>query len=103
MKMVKRKKDFIDIGKIYTDNWKNTYAGLLDSNYLSSLTYEDAQRKWHDYSLRDKALVTVITDDDGNVCAFSGCAPSPEINDAMALNYSACPFRHTRQRAQVES
>ena len=54
-----RKNDIETISKIYIDSRRRTYKNILPSDYLNSLTYGQAEKKWTEY-LEDENNIIFI-------------------------------------------
>ena len=44
-----KKTDIEIISKIYIDSRRKTYKNILPDDYLNSLTYAQAEKKWEEY------------------------------------------------------
>lgn len=57
-------RDLQNIGRLCMENWKKTYAGLLDENYLNGLTPEDCAKESRECLEDEKARLYVAYEGD---------------------------------------
>ncbi|NCB51830.1 MAG: GNAT family N-acetyltransferase [Clostridia bacterium] len=78
--------DLKEIGKIYTDGWKETYRGLISDDYLNSLQYGDAEKKWADF-IAEHLNAVFVAEAAGGVIGFAAGCPGadPESGELYAL------------------
>jgi len=38
--------DALGITKVQVDTWKTTYKGIVEENFLQSLSYEEKEKNW---------------------------------------------------------
>ena len=76
--------DAVAIAKVHVDSWRSTYAGIVPTDYLAGLTYEQREQVWHKTLSAPSELgfVYVAEDAAGNVVGFaSGGAERSDHND----------------------
>ncbi len=78
--------DIQEIAKIYTDNWKITYQGILSEAFLESLTYEHSAEKWLAYIHIERQGAFVAIDDNDRIIGFSAYKPYDDINKCLLLD-----------------
>jgi ribosomal protein S18 acetylase RimI-like enzyme len=72
------------IARVHIDTWRTTYHGILPEEFLSSLTYDRARRKWETTNLNPKSqdAVYVAEDESRNIVGFATCGPDRD-NDPV--------------------
>lgn len=78
-------RDLRDIGKLCLENWKKTYAGLLDKNYLDGLTPEDCAKESRECLEDEKSRLYVAYEGD----AFLGFGAGMEDKELDGCYYLA--------------
>jgi len=64
--------DIKSIAKVYVDGWKTTYDGLVPDNYLESLTYREAERKWLSFlNYENNPFIYIAVNEDGKTIGFA--------------------------------
>jgi len=72
------------IAKVHIDTWRTTYHGILPDEFLSSLSYDRARRKWETTYLNPNSqdAVSVAEDESRNIVGFAICGPDRD-NDPV--------------------
>lgn len=52
--------DLTDIAKINISSWKTTYAGIIDSSFLNSLSMNEALDRWSKHFNNDQEKIFVV-------------------------------------------
>lgn len=78
--------DIQAIAKIYTDNWKTTYQGILPDSFLKSMTYEHSEEKWLSYIHTDKQGILVAVDENDIIIGFAAYKPYDDLNKCLLLD-----------------
>ena len=74
--------DAAAIARVHVDSWRTTYEGILPSDFLASLSYEEREQSWKE-SLSvpgGKTFICVAEDDEGRVVGFASGGPEREGN-----------------------
>ncbi|MBP2656058.1 MAG: family N-acetyltransferase [Firmicutes bacterium] len=79
-------KDIQAIAKIYTDNWKITYQGILSDSFLRSITYEHSREKWVSYIHTDKQGAFVAVDENDMITGFAAYRPYDDFKKILLLD-----------------
>ena len=74
------------IAKIYTDNWKATYQGLVSDSFLESMTYEHSKEKWLSYIHTDQQGAFVAVDENDMIIGFAAYKPYDDLKDCLLLD-----------------
>ncbi|MED2799759.1 GNAT family N-acetyltransferase [Bacillus thuringiensis] len=91
-----KKEDIKDIARVYVDGWKTTYQGLVTDDYLESLSYEEAERKWFDLlNSENQTFIYIAINDAGKVIGFAAGQNSDDKNFAGEL-YSLYLLKESR-------
>ena len=70
IKFCENEHELCEIAKIHTDSIKQTYIGILDQEYLDSLSYEEYHQTWKsEWKRIDKEIIIAV--EDGEVIGFS--------------------------------
>lgn len=69
--------DSAAIAKVHVDSWRTTYAGIVPTDYLARLSYEQRERVWHRTLSAPLGVefVYVAEDTVGNVVGFASGGP----------------------------
>ena len=61
------------IARVHIDTWRTTYHGILPDEFLSSLSYDRARRKWETTYLNPNSqdTISVAEDESGNILGFA--------------------------------
>lgn len=78
--------DIQAIAKIYTDNWKTTYQGILPDSFLKSMTYEHSKEKWFSYIHTNKQGIFVAVDENDMVIGFAAYKPYDDLKKCLLLD-----------------
>jgi ribosomal protein S18 acetylase RimI-like enzyme len=72
------------IAKVHIDTMRTTHHGILPDEFLSSLSYDRARRKWETTYLNPNSqdAVSVAEDETGNIVGFAICGPDRD-NDSV--------------------
>ena len=72
--------DATAIARVHVDGWRTTYAGILPTGFLASLSYEERERSWsRALSAAGKRSFTYVAEDeDGRVVGFASGGPERE-------------------------
>lgn len=62
------------IARVTVDTWRSAYQGLLDQEYLDSLSYEKREAGWRSFPF-DTAFVYVAENEAGEIMAFAAAGP----------------------------
>lgn len=81
-----RDNDIKAIAKIYTDNWKNTYQGILPDSFLKSMTYEHSKEKWLSYIHTVKQGAFVAVDENDMIIGFAAYKPYDDLKKCLLLD-----------------
>jgi L-amino acid N-acyltransferase YncA len=73
------------IAKMYTDNWKTTYQGILPDSFLKGMTYEHSKEKWLSYIHKDKQGAFVAVDND-MIIGFAAYKPYEDLKKCLLLD-----------------
>lgn len=63
-------KDIDKIAKIIVDDWKISYKGIIDSNYLEALNYIDRAKNIKEKYKKQKSIVYIDNEDVKGYCRF---------------------------------
>lgn len=74
------------IAKIYTENWKTTYQGILPDSFLKSITYEHSKEKWLSYIHTDKQGAFVAVDENDMIIGFAAYKPYDDLKKCLLLD-----------------
>ncbi|GAB3064046.1 GNAT family N-acetyltransferase [Virgibacillus ainsalahensis] len=75
------KEDIKSIARVYVDSWKNTYHGLVPNEYLDTLSYEEAEKKWIDFLKNEnEPFIYISINDAGEVIGFASGKSIDEEN-----------------------
>lgn len=67
------------IARVAVDTWKTAYRGIIDDNYLNSLSYEEREKGWRQYPFHE-CYVYVAEDNTQNIIGFAAAGPERESN-----------------------
>lgn len=73
------------IANLYVMNWKKTYVGLLQDNFLNGLTVNDGINKWQEYLTKEKHRIFVAYENE-NFLGFSACKEDEELKNCLYLD-----------------
>lgn len=77
-------KDAQGIARVHVDTWRTTYRGILPDEFLSSLSYDRARRRWETIYLNPNSqdTISVAEDESGNIVGFAIYGPDRD-NDPV--------------------
>lgn len=52
------------IAKVHVDSWRSTYQGMIDPQYLDSLSYEDYELRWRKGLGQSQPVYIAVTEED---------------------------------------
>ena len=66
------KRDISGISRVYIDSWRDTYTGLIPTDYLNTLSYEKAEKKWSDFlNNENEPFIYIAINDIGKIIGFA--------------------------------
>lgn len=68
--------DLPDIGRVVVDCWRSTFAGLLPTEFLESMSADHQERRHRRYFGRAGVNYHVACDESGGVVGFANGGPS---------------------------
>lgn len=80
------KNDIVTISKIYIDSRRRTYKNILPSDYLNSLTYAQAGKKWTEYLENNNNVIFIHLDDTGTITSLAASKPYKHIKKCLYLD-----------------
>lgn len=81
------KEDVKSVSRVYIDSWRTTYRGLVPEDYLDELSYEDAEKRWIDFSNNENGpFIYVAINDTGKIIGFASGKSIYENNFDGELN-----------------
>lgn len=78
--------DIETISKIYIDSRRKTYKNILPDDYLNSLTYGQAEKKWTEYLENDNNIIFVHLDDNGTITSLAASKPYRHLKNCLYLD-----------------
>ncbi len=81
-----KENDIETISKIYVDSRRRTYKNILPNDYLNSLTYAQAEKKWTEYLENNNNVIFVHLDDTGTITSLSASKPYKHIKKCFYLD-----------------
>lgn len=75
------------ISKIYIDSWKITYKNLVSDEYLNSLNYSDAEKKWTEFLNNEKNFIFVAEQNNEIVGFVAGCIDDKNLEAELYAIY----------------
>jgi ribosomal protein S18 acetylase RimI-like enzyme len=75
-----RPQDIPAIAKVHVDSWRTTYRGIVASEFLASLSYEESERMWLNGLASSTHPVSLLVAEtaDGAVVGFAAGGPERE-------------------------
>src|SRR5262245_61994259 len=75
--------DALAIAKVHVDSWRTTYVGIVASEFLASLSYEQRETRWSSIlSLPTSQSCTHVAEtSDRQVIGFSSAGPERDGDD----------------------
>ena len=75
------KEDIKVVSRVYVDSWRNTYRGLVPDDYLDTLSYEEAEKKWIDFfNNENEPFIYIAINDAGRIIGFASGKSIDEEN-----------------------
>ncbi|UNJ81329.1 GNAT family N-acetyltransferase (plasmid) [Bacillus sp. CMF21] len=75
------KEDLKQVSRVYVDSWRTTYRGLVPDDYLKELSYEEAEKRWIDFSDNEnEPFIYVAINDEGKIIGFASGKSIDEKN-----------------------
>jgi ribosomal protein S18 acetylase RimI-like enzyme len=73
-------RDIPAIAKVHVDTWQTAYKGIVASEFLASLSYQESERIWQsDFSASPNPLSVYVAEcHDRTVVGFAGAGPERE-------------------------
>lgn len=62
------------IAKVTVDTWRTAYRGIINDDYLNSLTYEEREKGWREFPF-DNAFVYVAENKAHKIVGFAAAGP----------------------------
>ncbi len=78
-------KDLLIISELYIANWKETYKGLVNQDYLDALNVPWAVEKWTNYIKQPKQGIYIAEKGD-QLMGFGAFKPEPTIENCLFLD-----------------
>lgn len=78
-------KDLQAVSEMYVENWKTTYPGLVNQEYLDNMNVPWAMDKWVKF-LETEGNGMFIADKEGKLMGFGAFRPSDHLEDSMFLD-----------------
>ena len=75
------------ISKIYVDSWKVTYHNLVSEDYLESLNYLDAEKKWTEFLSNEKKFIFVAKQNSEIIGFVAGCIDDKNLEGELYALY----------------
>jgi len=75
--------DVPTIARVHVDSWRTTYSGIVNSQFLASLSYEARERMWVDAlsSSTNQAFIHVAEVPEAGVVGFAAAGPVREHDE----------------------
>lgn len=78
--------DIPEIAKIYVDSWRRVYRGIIDDNYLDSLTYEEAEQKWYTFIQHPhQPFIYIAAHHNSSIVGFAAGLQTRDIGELYAI------------------
>lgn len=81
-----KKNDIETISKIYIDSRRRTYKNILPSDYLNSLTYGQAEKKWTEYLEDENNIIFIHSDEAGTITSLAASKPYRHLKKCFYLD-----------------
>ena len=78
-------RDLKRISKMYVENWKATYVGLVNQEFLDALNVPDTIKKWKTYIGKDNHGIYVAEKDE-KIMGFAAFRPETNIENCLYLD-----------------
>ena len=94
--------DAAAIARVHVDTWRSTYRGIMDEEFLRSLSHEQRQRNW-EAALQDSKTQSlfVAEDDQHEIVGFAACGPAREQKELFDGELYAIYVIQKAQRKQI--
>jgi GNAT superfamily N-acetyltransferase len=96
-------KDARAIAHVHVDSWRTTYEGIVSSEFLTSLSYEQRERLWNNAlsSPATQSFIHVAETSDGEVVGFVSAGPERQGDDTYKGEIYALYLLHSHQRRGI--
>ena len=76
--------DAAAIARVHVDSWRTTYAGILPSDFLASLSYEEREQSWSRAlsAPSRRSFICVAEAEEGRIVGFASGGPEREGDPA---------------------
>ncbi|WP_406866920.1 N-acetyltransferase family protein [Priestia megaterium] len=89
MKIIKATSSHIpSVARLYVDNWRITYKGLVPDAYLNSLSYKQSAEKWSFFLTEPSHFILLAIDEREKIVGFS--AGKPHLSGAEIYALYVC-------------
>jgi ribosomal protein S18 acetylase RimI-like enzyme len=98
-----RPQDVPAIAKVHVDSWRTTYRGMVASEFLASLSYEESERMWLNglSSSPNPVSLFVAETPDGGVVGFAAAGREREGEAVFQGEIYALYLLHNYQRQGI--
>jgi GNAT superfamily N-acetyltransferase len=98
-------KDALAIAKVHVDSWRTTYADIVSSEFLASLSYEQRAEMWNNTlsSPTRQSFLYVAETPDREVVGFACAGPEREGDDTYKGEIYALYLLQNYQRQGIGS
>jgi GNAT superfamily N-acetyltransferase len=98
-------KDAPAIAKVHVDSWRTTYAGIVSSEFLASLSYEQREETWSNVlsSPTSQSFIYVAESVDSELVGFACAGPEREGDDIYKGEIYALYLLQSHQRQGIGS
>ncbi len=79
--------DINQLAVITVDTWRSAYTGIVDQQYLDSMSYERCRESWHT-RLLDEGITMVAVDDAGDIMGYAQAGPSQRAEEQFRRRYT---------------
>lgn len=95
--------DAAAIAKVHVDSWRTTYAGILPSEFLASLSYAGRERLWSEVLsiYKERNSVYVAEDESGAIIGFASGGAEREGDAAYSGELYAIYLPESQQRRGI--
>lgn len=93
--------DAAGIARVQIDTWRSSYAGIVPTEHLSGLSYENCESRWNDVLTTNRADVIVLVAEtaEAEVVGFASGGPEREKNSVyLGELYSIYILREYQRR-----
>lgn len=59
------------IAIVHIDTWRTTYEGIIPTEFLNKLAYDERKNSWEDNIMRVENVVFVVEDEEGQIIGFA--------------------------------